>query len=287
MNFRCGFVALLGRPNVGKSSLCNRLVGEDVAIVTAKPQTTRHRIIGIATNERAQLILVDTPGIHETNKPLNQAMVETARVAGADADCICLVSDAREWGAEERALLAAVRSADPIIVRNKSDLLTSGAVTTPSDLQGLPIHLVSATSGDGLDALRAALEARVPEGPALYDAALYTERPVRFLAAELVRKAAFELLHEEIPYGLAVEIESFKEEGRLTRIHALLIVDRESHKRIVVGQHGQMIRAIGTAARPPIEQLVGGQVYLELFVKVKPGWTKDLAELRRMGLKTT
>ncbi len=277
---RSGVVALLGRPNAGKSTLLNRLLGEKLAIVSRKPQTTRSRILGILTLPEAQILLLDTPGFHESEKALNRALNEIVdRVAEECDAALLLVDPAAGWDEahEELRRKLAERGARVLVVANKSDL--AGPVSElPADLH------ISALRGEGVEALLAALVDLLPEGPAFYGADELTDRPLRFLAAELVREAVFEELEQEIPYDTAVEIEEFDESREdLVRIRANLLVQQKSQKGMVVGKEGRMIRAIGARARRDIEQLLGTRVHLQLWVKVEPRWTKRPHRLRSLG----
>lgn len=290
MTHRCGYVALIGLPNVGKSSIMNRLVGEEVAIVTSLPQTTRQRITGIISNDATQMIFLDTPGIHDSAKQINQAMLAWVRRAAVDADGICVVvaADAPERGLELVREAAGKKLA--CVALNKIDLVTpeaQQAIAARVARWGESVRIVpvSAKTGEGIETLRRQLEALLPEGPALFPPDIYTEHPVRFLTAELIRRAAMQAVHQELPYAMAVEIDEFKEGETLTRIEASLIVERESQKGMVIGRGGKMIKQIGSAARPDIERLVGTQVFLELRVAVRPNWTKDPAQLQRFGIR--
>lgn len=276
---RAGVVALLGRPNAGKSSLLNRLLGQKLAIVTAKPQTTRSRILGVLTRPGAQLLLLDTPGLHDAARPLNRALNAIAEEVGDDCDVALLLVDPRApWDAQHAALrdrLAARRT--PVLV-----------VSTKADL-GLAPHAeaelaVSAQTGAGIEALLARVAALLPPSPALYDAETVTDRSLRFLAAEEIREAVFEELEEEVPYAVAVEIDAFDEskpDG--VRIRATLWVERDSQKGIVLGQGGRKIKAIGQRARQAIGELVGGPAHLSLWVKVDPRWARKPKRLQALG----
>ncbi len=310
MPHRCGVVAILGRPNVGKSTLLNTLLKTKVAIVTPKPQTTRDRILGILTRPGFQVLFQDTPGLHEPHRALNRRMVAQALAALADSDVALVMTDARdpESGLEEdRLVLARARgSGRPIVLAiNKVDLVAKPALLPLMDayhraLAPEAIVPICALTGDGVEDLLEELVRRLPEGPALYPADHLSDRPLRFLVAEIIREKVMLFTHQEVPYSTAVRIESFEEEagdgGRagLTRISATIVVERESQKRIVVGKGGAMIRRIGTAAREEIEALLsnegagylgGGRrsrVFLELYVKVEEGWTRSEAGLRRV-----
>jgi len=286
---RAGEVALLGRPNAGKSTLLNRLVGEKLAIVTPKPQTTRSRLLGIANLPGAQLRLIDTPGLHEGKGALHASMQRAAAAAAESCDlALVLVDAATGWEPAHDALAAqlAARRTPWIAVATKADLpAAQGSPWPPAGAQGaVACHRVSARTGAGIDALLADVAARLPEAPPGHAEDALTDRPVRFLAAELVREAAFLLLRQEIPYGLAVEVTSFDESrSDLVRIHATLLVARESQKQIVIGAGGAMIREIGTQARAGIERLLGTRVHLELWVKVEPRWSERRRRIESLG----
>ncbi len=277
---RSGVVALLGRPNAGKSTLLNRLLGQKLAIVTAKPQTTRSRILGILTLPAAQVLLLDTPGFHASPKALNQALGDVVDQVARDCDLAVLLVDPRiGWDEDHEALRSRMerRGAKILVVATKLDL-----APPPPDA---PVDLaLSAQTGEGVDAFLAALVGGLPEGPAYYDADQLTDRPLRFLAAELVREAAFEALSQEIPYETAVEIDAFDEsDPAITRIRANLLVEKKSQKGMVVGKGGQMIRRIGIEARKSIEEMLETHVHLELWVKVEPRWSKKPNRLKSLG----
>jgi GTP-binding protein Era len=281
---RAGAVAILGRPNAGKSTLLNRLLGEKLAIVSAKPQTTRSRILGILSRPEAQLLLFDTPGMHEAPQALNVAL--NALVAAAAKDCdvaLLLVDPQGGWGDDHADLLKKLtdRGCPVVTAATKIDLDSRRSAwpeTAPEALR------ISARTGEGVDALIAALVEELPESPPLYPEDQLSDRPLRFLAAELVREAAFDELAQELPYALAVEVVAFDEKrDDLVRIRADLIVERDSQKQIVIGRGGRVIKKIGVRARREIEQLVGCQVHLDLWVKREPKWAKRPRRLRSLG----
>ncbi len=277
---RSGVVAIFGRPNAGKSTLLNRLLGEKLAIVTHKPQTTRSRILGILTRPDAQILLLDTPGFHESDRALNRALNEIVDKVAGDCDAaLLLVDPAGGWDAahEELRRRLADRGARVLVVANKAD--------RGIDASGVPADFcISALDGEGVDALLKALLDLLPEGPAFYGADELTDRSLRFLAAARVREAVFEELEQEIPYGTAVEIEEFDESRQdLVRIRANLLVERKSQKGMVVGKGGKMIRSIGQRARRNVEELLGSRVHLELWVKVEPKWAKRSNRLKSLG----
>ena len=281
---RAGVVALLGRPNAGKSTLLNRLVGEKVAIVTAKPQTTRSRILGIVSRPDAQLLLMDTPGFHEGSRALNRALGEIVDEVAADCDVALLLVDPREgWSQAHEALCERLaRRGTPLLV-----VATKADAEAGRDLDGgRPADLaVSARTGEGVEALLDAVVRQLPVSPPLHDPELLTDRPLRFLAAELVREAAFEELAQEVPYETAVEIREFDERSRpdLVTIRADLLVERPSQKGIVLGRGGARIKAIGQRARAEIERLLDRRVHLELWVKVERHWTRKPKRLKSLG----
>jgi GTP-binding protein Era len=290
---RSGFVAALGRPNVGKSTLMNAYLGQKVAIVSDKPQTTRNRLLGILTREDAQIIFVDTPGIHAPLHRLGEIMVETAVHSIPDADLILFIVDGSAPPTEEDSLVAdAIRSQGaglPVILAlNKVDLVAGsesphageyGELVQPD--AWLP---VSATRGDNRDELLDLIVAHLPRGPRYFPADQVTDQQLRFIAGELIREAALNRLHQEVPHSLAVVVDEFKERSQdMTYIGATLYVERESQKGIVIGQGGRTLKDIGRAARVEIESLVGTRVFLELWVKVWPKWRKKEEQLRRLG----
>jgi GTP-binding protein Era len=286
---RAGVVALLGRPNAGKSTLLNRLLGEKLAIVTARPQTTRSRLLGILNRPDAQLLLVDTPGFLRGGRPLESAMQAVAEEASRDCDvALLLVDSVRGWEplhAEWLARLVA-QGTPVLLVATQCDRPgAERAPWPPPDAEGVAGALrVSARTGAGLDALVDRVVALLPESPAFYPGEELTDRPLRFLAAEAVREAAFGALGQELPYRIAVEVTEFDEsDPALVRIRATILVERESQKRIVIGSGGAQIKAIGIQARREIERLVGRQVHLALWVKPEPGWARKPKRLKSLG----
>ena len=282
-------VAILGRPNAGKSTLLNRLLGQKLAIVTRKPQTTRSRILGILTLEDAQLLLLDTPGFHASPKALNRFLNEAVEEALEDCDAaVLLVDPADGWDPGHEALCArlAKRGAPVVLVATKSDRPGGAALAWPPPrVEGAAVVLrVSARTGEGVDALIREMVERVPEAPAYYPADEVTDRSLRFLAAELVREAAFVELSQELPYSTAVEIQDFDEsDSELVRIRANLVVERRSQKGMVIGQGGSMIKRIGIRARQSIEDLLQAKVHLELWVKVEPRWWQHPKRRKSLG----
>jgi len=293
---RSGFVAVVGRPNVGKSTLMNAYLGQKIAIISNKPQTTRHTQLGILTRLDAQVIFVDTPGMHEARNPLGTYMVQVATRALQDADVVLFIVDVSTPpgpGDERLAEIIAKRGeAGPVVLAlNKSDRLAPDNVIpfTTAYAALVPAAewmLVSATRGDNLDDLLNKIVLSLPEGPELFPEDEVTQTHVRDLAGEFIREAALNLLEEEVPHGVAVEVESFQERGEGNAfIAATLFVERESHKGIVIGKNGGMLKQIGTNARKEIEGLLGGKVFLELHVKVRVNWRKNEADVQRLGYR--
>jgi GTP-binding protein Era len=294
VNRKSGFVALLGRPNVGKSTLLNRIVRAKVAIVTAKPQTTRDRIAGIRTEVRGQIVFLDSPGIHKPTRALNSHMVRTACRIGEEADIVAHVVDDRPVGkGAEDAMVRGVLEKIPVprfLLVNKVDRMgraAAEAVRKELTRDGFYVasFLVSAAKGDGVEAFLTALFARLPEGPAFYPEEDLTDLPMRFIAKEVIREKLFERLDEEIPYSIAVRIDEYVEEPekRLVRIRAEILVERESQKGIVIGKGGALLKKVGTAARIELEKETGFRVYLELFVVVERDWSRSESMLRHLG----
>ncbi|MDO8527810.1 MAG: GTPase Era [Deltaproteobacteria bacterium] len=290
MTFKSGYIAILGQPNVGKSTLINCLIGEAVAIVSPKPQTTRNRIIGILNRPDAQMIFIDTPGYHSIPRLLHQFMLNEIEKTIEESDLFCFLVDPQTDKPElDDELMDRLKNAKTMVIVNKADTLTLEKKTAFAeelrDRWGLKeVFFISAICGDGIEELITAFTARLKEGPAFFGEDIYTELPVRFLAAEAIREQAMLLLHQEVPYGMAVEIESFEEKAQITVIKAALIVERTSHKSMVIGKGGQMIKKIGTRAREKIEFMMGEhKVFLELFVKVDADWTRSPDKLRQYG----
>jgi len=289
--FRTGTVAIVGRPNVGKSTLLNRLVGAHVAITSRKAQTTRHRIQGIFTDRHAQYIFVDTPGYQTQHvNALNKALNRTVGKVASEVDVIVLVIDARGWDERDEPLLALLPPGVPVVLAlNKVDRLEEKARVAATLVEAnakrdfAALVPVSATKGTQLTALLDEVRKHLPEQPAIYGEDDITDRPERFLAAELVRERIFRLLGDELPYSIAVEIESFETEGNLRRIRATILVDKPGHKGIVIGEKGATLKRIGTEARHAMEELFGSRVFLELWVRVKGGWADSEAALRQLG----
>lgn len=290
---RSGFVGIAGPPNVGKSTLLNRILGEKISITSPKPQTTRNRILGIAHRPRAQIIFVDTPGVHGARKALNIRMVEAALAALDDMDVVLLVLDATAPDpAAERLLVKKLgQLRRPVVLAlNKTDLVAKPALLALIARWSQAVAFeslvpVSAKTGDQLPALLEALEACLPEGPPLFPADAVTDLPERFIAAEMIREKVFRFTGQEIPYSTAVTIEHFAEDDRpaLVKIFATIHVERDSQKGVVIGKGGAKLRQIGTAARSEIQRMLGARVYLKLLVRVQKNWSQDSRALRRFG----
>ncbi len=291
---KSGTVALIGRPNAGKSTLMNRLLAEKVAIVSDKPQTTRHRLVGILSGPRGQMVFYDTPGIHKPLHRLNRQMVRHAMDAVNDADVVCLLVDAAErFGAGDAYMLdllgkaALERKMPRLLLLNKVDRVRKPDLLPRMEryaASGLFDELVpiSATTGDGCDLLLDLLWKLLPEGPPLYDPELLTIHPERFLAAERIREKVLERTREELPFATAVVIDRWEEDGDLTKIFASILVDRPGQKKILVGHGGGKIKEVGTAARLDLEEFLGRRVYLDLHVRLEPGWREDRAVLAQL-----
>ena len=293
---RSGFVAVVGRTNVGKSTLVNALVGEKVAIVTSKPQTTRNIIRGILTDERGQVVFLDTPGLHKPRTKMNQAMVRLALESMEGVDVLLWMLDASEpWHPEEEQIASRLPQikAPLVVVLNQVDKVKEKERLLPlmNDIAGrfpeAQIYPMSALEPKDLPGLLDLLFPLLPEGEPLFPPELYTDQPERQLAAEVVREHLFRQMHQEVPHCAGVLVESFQEseeEGGKVVIHCAILVERESQKPIVIGRGGQALKAIGTAARKDLQQLLGCGVELRLFVKVRPEWRENAAILREMGL---
>ncbi|MFV1973580.1 MAG: GTPase Era [Thiohalobacterales bacterium] len=290
--FRCGYIALVGRPNVGKSTLLNRLLGQKISITSKRPQTTRHRIIGIKTGSRSQQIYVDTPGLHQySGRAMNRHMNRVATLALSDVDVVVFLVEGLRWTADDDLVLEKIGLVDyPVVLAvNKVDLIADKQSLLPG-LQELSarhaftrIIPVSASKGDNVAELEACVEALLPEAPPFYPEEQVTDRSERFLVAERVREKLFRSLGKELPYGLTVEVEQFRREARIIHIHALIWVERQSQKNIVVGRQGRVLKSVGRQARLEIEEFLGSKVNLKLWVKVKEGWADDERALQSLG----
>lgn len=292
MGFRCGYVALVGQPNVGKSTLLNVCVGETLAIVTPKPQTTRHRILGIVQRDDAQILFLDSPGFHESRRALNHAMMEVLGHVIVDADVVCLLIEPRlPLSSDDRALFDRIGKDRAIIVVNKGDTVSAESSSAVARAVGhewgaREAIVISALHDLGVKELISTLVDRLPEGVPLYPKEEITEHPTRFFVTELIREELFLQLQQELPYAAGVVIEEFHDpspHNPVTRIRAEIIVERESQKGMVIGKGGERIKSIGQAARKKIEELVGGKVFLQLFVRVDKEWTRDPQKIQTIG----
>lgn len=288
--YRSGFVAILGRPNVGKSSIMNHFVGEKVAIVSDRPQTTRNKILGVATHDDWQLVFVDTPGLHRPRTKLGSYMMKTAVDARDGVDAVMVVVDAQHIGAGDRAVIdeIAKMNCPTFLAVNKIDLvkpehLMPQLATLPSGCF-TEVVSISARTGENMDVLIDLLAKAMPEGPKYFPEDMITDQPERVLCGEIIREKALLNLREEIPHGIGVEMMSIKKlSDNLTEIHATIYCERPTHKSIIIGKQGAMLRCIGMAARLDIERLLGTKVMLELWVKVREDWRNRTDDLRTLG----
>jgi len=290
--FRCGYVALVGRPNVGKSTLLNRFIGQKVSIVTAKPQTTRQHVAGIKTTAEGQIVYLDTPGIHlAAKRALNRYMNRIARAALHDVDLVLFLIEADRWTEQdEYAAKVVLDTPVPVIlVVNKIDLVTKkprllAFLADKVDASRFKqVFLISAKTGNGVADLEAQILQYLPFSRPFFDEAQFTDRSERFLAAELIREQLMSRLHQEVPYALAVEIEEFKREPKLLRIGAVIWVERESQKQIVIGKDGRTLKQVGTRARSALEDLFEQKVLLRTWVKLSRDWSDNEKSLQKLG----
>ena len=292
-DFKSGFVAIIGAPNVGKSTLLNKMLGQKLSITSKKPQTTRNRILGIAHHPSAQFVFIDTPGVHRSKNPLNLRIVEVALATLGDSDMVLVLVDASKPDpASESLLLQALKNQkNPVVLAiNKTDLVKKTVLLEQIDTWRKTYHFqaivpISAKTEDQVEALFLAMAASLPSGPPLFPESMLTDMSERFIAAEMIREKAFRLTGQEIPYAVAVTIDTFKEEknGRLISIQATIHVERDSQKGVIIGKKGSKLKQIGEAARKEIEQMLATKVFLKLFVRVQKNWTKDSKALRRFG----
>lgn len=290
-DFRSGYVAIVGRPNVGKSTLLNHLIGQKISITSRKAQTTRHRIHGILTDERAQYVFVDTPGFQTKHlNALNRGMNRVVTSSLRDVQVVVFVLEALRYDERDREVLKLLPENRPVVlVINKIDevadkgQLFSFAERVSEDFKFVEIVPVSAKQNVQLDELREALRRHLPEGGLIYGEDDVTDRSERFLAAEMLREKVFRFTGEELPYSTSVVIEQFKQEGKLRRIHAAILVDKEAHKAMLIGKKGEKLKEIATQARLDMEKLFDGKVYLEVFIKLRSGWADDERVLRSLG----
>ena len=290
--FRCGHVAIVGRPNTGKSTLLNRLVGQTVSITADRAQTTRHRVLAVLTRPDAQLVLIDSPG-YQTRQlnPLNQLLNRTAQSTAQSADVVVIVAQVNGWTAAEDEVLKLLPPKVPAILalnkvdtlRNRNDVLPVIAKVAERAPRLDAIVPISARTGFNIDELVDTVVARLPIGPPIHDEDTLTDRPERFFASELIREKLFRLLGDELPYESTVVIDSFEVEGNLRRITASIVVERRAHKPMILGKGGERIKRIASEARQDMEKLFGGKVFLTVWVQVRGGWSKDAAHLRSYG----
>ncbi len=286
-SYRSGVVAIIGRANAGKSTLINRLLGEKIAIVTSKPQTTRSRILGVLTREAVQFLFVDTPGFHEGQKALNRALVQLAEEAIKDCDvALLLVDSTKGFSASYRDIVFKLQeNTKPVVaVATKIDLVPKTEMHWPEELSFSARCSVSAKTNFGIDALLQLLEGFLPEGPRYYSPDQLSDRPLRFFVSELIREVAFEMLGDEVPYDLAVDIRDFDESQEdLISINADLLVETASQKKIVIGKGGRLIKELGIRSRHKIERFLGSKIYLGLFVKHEARWSKKPGRIKALG----
>ncbi|PLX90766.1 MAG: GTPase Era [Desulfuromonas sp.] len=293
VEFRSGFVSIIGRPNVGKSTLLNRMLGQKIAITSPKPQTTRNRILGIHNFAEGQILFIDTPGIHKPKGKLNRFMVDQAVSACSGIDLVLFLVEADSLpGTGDRYILDLLKKSDArvILVINKIDLvepprLLSLIEAYCADFKFSEVVPISALSGDGVERLLHVVEPYMPVGPRYYPEEMITDQPERVIVAEMIREKVMRRTHEELPYGVAVQVESFTEkpDKNLVVIQAVINVERDSHKKIIVGHQGKMIKTLGQDARREIERFLGTRVFLELFVRVQKDWTQSDRFLRELG----
>ncbi len=289
--YRSGLVTIIGAPNVGKSTLLNRVLGQKIAITSAKPQTTRNRILGVWTTPQSQVIFYDTPGVHQARSLLNKRMVRTALATLSDADIILFMIELNRREADNRLILEALekQKTPVILVINKVDKVNKLELLPAMDRYYREMNLsvivpISALNGDNVDHLTAEIVSMLPEGPQYYPPDMVTDQPERFIAAEMVREQIFVQTKQELPYSTAVTVEEFDEQDAdLVRIRAVIHVERNSQKGIIIGKKGAMLKTIGTAARADIQRLTGTKVFLELFVKVEKNWSRNARTLNRFG----
>lgn len=291
--FHSGFVTIVGRPNVGKSTLMNALVGEKIAIVSNRPQTTRNRIMGVVTRPTWQMVFLDTPGIHNPRNRLGEYMMQSVRDAMDGMDGMLVLVDATQIGDHDRRIVQemAQRSVPKVLALNKIDLLPPekllGIIASFADQGYDAIVPISAKTGDGLEQLLGVLEKQLPVGPQYFPDDMMTDQPERQICAELIREKALLHLRDEVPHGVGVEMMAMnKENDHFMEIHATIYCEREAHKGIIIGKHGAMLQQIGTEARLDIEKLLGMHVHLQLWVKVRPDWRNRMDDLRTLGYQS-
>lgn len=288
--YHSGFITIVGRPNVGKSTLMNALVGEKVAIVSNRPQTTRNRIMGVMTRQDCQIVFLDTPGIHHPRTRLGEYMMQSVRDAMDGMDGMLVLVDATQVGEQDRRIVAEMgeKKVPKVLALNKIDLMPKekllALMATFADCGYDAIIPISARDGDGLEDLAKALIASLPEGPQYFPEDMMTDQPERQICAEMIREKALLHLRDEVPHGIGVEMMAMnKENDDFMEIHATIYCERDAHKGIIIGKHGAMLQLIGSEARKDIEQLLGMHVNLKLWVKVRPDWRNRMSDLRTLG----
>ncbi len=288
--FRSGFVTIVGRPNVGKSTLMNAMVGEKIAIVSSRPQTTRNRIMGVMTRPDWQIVFLDTPGIHTPRTKLGESMMQSVKDAMDGMDGMLVLVDATQVGEQDRAIVRDMggRKVPKVLALNKIDLLTPdkllSLIASFADCGYDAIIPISAKTGDGLDDLTKQLSSALPQGPKYFPDDMMTDQPERLICAELIREKALSHLRDEVPHGIGVEMMGMeKKNDNFMEINATIYCEREAHKGIIIGKHGAMLQTIGTEARADIEKLLGLHVNLKLWVKVRPDWRNRTSDLRTLG----
>ena len=289
-NYRSGFITIVGRPNVGKSTLMNALVGEKVAIVSNRPQTTRNRIMGVMSRPGWQMVFLDTPGIHNPRTKLGEYMMQSVREAMDGMDGVLVLVDATQVGEHDRKIVAdmASKKVPKVLALNKIDLIPPekllALMASFAELGYSAIVPISAKTGDGLEALTEALVKGLPEGPQYFPEDMMTDQPERLICAEMIREKALLHLRDEVPHGIGVEMMAMtKESDDFMEIHATIYCERDAHKGIIIGKRGSMLQIIGSEARKDIEQLLGMHVNLKLWVKVRPDWRNRMDDLRNLG----
>ncbi len=287
--FKSGFVTIIGRPNVGKSTFMNYVLGDKISIATSKPQTTRDRILGVYDDDENQIVFLDTPGVHESEKELNRYMLDQALSSLADADLVMLMVEPRDSLKKLAFIAENVKNSgkETILVLNKRDELRDEMVGKRlmelAELGSFSEHVaISASKGTGVETLMEIIKARMPEGPRYFPPDMLTDLSMRFLTQELIREKIFTLTHQEVPYSVAVQVEKFKE-GKTISISATIHVEKPAQKAIIIGKGGQKLKEIGTRARKDIERMTGSKVFLELFVRVTKDWTKNPRVMRDLG----
>lgn len=288
----CGYIALVGRPNVGKSTLLNRILDQKLSITSRKPQTTRHSILGIRTEDAHQFVYVDTPGIHQdAKKVMNRMMNKTAIRVLREVDAIAFVVDGTHWNEEDENILRMIKNTNVpcFLVVNKVDKIADKTLLLPWLEEMSKLHTytgmipISAKTGVQVEVLHKELQRVLPEGPHLFPDDQFTDRSIKFLCSELLREKIFKRCGQELPYSTTVEIEAYQDEGKLVRIAALILVEKESHKRMIIGDKGSKLKEMATEARMDMESLVGKKVFLTCYCKVKSGWSDSERILKELG----